>query len=163
MTEISFVWAEDLDGWIGKNHDLPWNVPADLKHFKEVTLGHPIVMGKTTYDSIGRPLPKRTNIVLTHQTIDNDKVLTFDNVDDLMDWIEKSGEAEVAIIGGARVFDQMMPQATVLYRTVINGHYDGDTKMPPLDYEQWHMVDRQPVEENGETICWFEKWILDEK
>ena len=67
MTAISFVWAEDLDGWIGKDNTLPWHVPADMRHFKQVTTGHPIIMGRRTYESIGRPLPHRENIVLTHR------------------------------------------------------------------------------------------------
>ena len=62
MTAISFVWAEDLDGWIGKDNTLPWHVPADMRHFKQVTTGHPIIMGRRTYESIGRPLPHRETL-----------------------------------------------------------------------------------------------------
>lgn len=69
----------------------------------------------------------------------------------------------MSVIGGAQVFAQLLDQATVLTRTVINGHYGGDTKMPPIDYDQWHRVSREPVEEAGQVVCWFEKWVLDVK
>ena len=68
MVKIAFIWAEDEAGWIGKDNDMPWHLSADLKHFKHLTSGHPVIMGKNTYLSLGRPLPKRTNIVVTRQT-----------------------------------------------------------------------------------------------
>lgn len=163
MTEVNFVWAEDLDGWIGKDQGLPWHVSADLRHFKQVTTGHPIVMGRSTYDSIGHPLPNRTNLVLSHHPIKDTGVTTFATISDLQQWVANCNADEVAIIGGARVFAQLLSQATVLTRTVINGHFAGDTKMPPINYDQWRLVDRQPVEENGQPVCWFEKWVLNVK
>lgn len=163
MTEVNFVWAEDLDGWIGKDQGLPWHVSADLRHFKKVTTGHPVVMGRSTYDSIGHPLPNRTNIVLSHHPVVDEGVTTFSTISSLQQWIASCHADEVAVIGGAKVFSQLLSQATVLTRTVINGHFAGDTKMPPINYDQWHLVDRQPVEENGQPVCWFEKWVLDVK
>ena len=159
MAKINFVWAEDLDGWIGKDNGVPWHVSADLHHFKEETMGHPVVMGRSTYDSIGRPLPKRLNIVLTHRDIADDRIQTFSSLLALQEWLDSSDE-EVMVIGGARLFEQLLPLANVLTRTVINGRFNGDTKMPPIDYDQWQLVDRQPVKENGTLVCWFEKWVL---
>lgn len=163
MTEVNFVWAEDLDGWIGKDQGLPWHVSADLRHFKQVTMGHPVVMGRSTYDSIGRPLPKRPNLVLSHHPVEDERVTTFQDIASLQRWLANCDIDEVAVIGGAKIFAQLLPQATVLTRTVINGHFAGDTKMPPISYDRWHLVDRQPVEEKGQPICWFEKWVLDVK
>lgn len=163
MTEVNFVWAEDLDGWIGKNHALPWHVSADLRHFKQETLDHPVVMGRRTYESIGRPLPRRENIVLTHRPVNDGRVRSFSAMADFNRWLAQTTADQVAVIGGAQIFSQLLDQATVLTRTVINGHYDGDTKMPPINYDQWHLASRQPVEEAGQVICWFEKWILDVK
>ena len=87
MTEVNFVWAADLDGWIGKDQGLPWHVSADLRHFKNVTLGQPVVMGRSTFDSIGRPLPNRTNVVLTHRPIADDRVITYSSVVELKEWL----------------------------------------------------------------------------
>lgn len=159
MAKINFVWAEDLDGWIGKDNGLPWHVSADMRHFKDVTMGHPVVMGRSTYDSIGRPLPKRLNIVLTHHEVADDRIKTFASLAALKTWLNSTDD-EVAVIGGARVFEQLLPLANVLTRTVINGHFNGDTKMPPINYDQWQLVDRQAVQENDRNVCWFEKWEL---
>ncbi len=74
MNQLDFIWAQDPDGYIGKNGTMPWHLPADLKHFKAVTLNHPVIMGANTFKSIGRPLPKRENIVLTHQKLDDAKI-----------------------------------------------------------------------------------------
>ncbi|MGM9906929.1 dihydrofolate reductase [Limosilactobacillus sp.] len=165
MTEISFVWAEDLDGWIGKDNALPWHVPADLRHFKQVTLGHPIIMGRRTYESIGRPLPHRENIVLTHHDLDASGITVVHDLASLKDYLGQLAENKVCVIGGAGVFAALLPLATVLERTVINGHYHGDTKMPPVDYSQWQLVGRQAVVTDGDSrpTCWFEQWRLNEE
>ena len=165
MTAISFVWAEDLDGWIGKDNALPWHVPADMRHFKRGTMGHPVVMGRRTYESIGRPLPHRENIVLTHQDRDIPGVTVVNGVAALRKLLDRlPADQDACVIGGAGVFDALLPLATGLERTVINGHYHGDTKMPPVDYSRWHLVDRQPVAGDGaEPVCWFEQWRLNEE
>lgn len=163
MTEVSFVWAEDLDGWIGKDNALPWHLPADMRHFRKVTTGHPIIMGRNTYESIGRPLPQRRNIVLTHQSLVEPGVEVVHDLAELRRLLRNLPADEVAcVIGGARVFAATLPLATVLERTVINGHYHGDTKMPPVDYSRWHLVDRQPVVDHSAAnpLCWFERWRL---
>lgn len=162
MTEIHFVWAEDLDGWIGKDKQLPWHCSADLRHFRQLTSGHPVVMGKSTYDSIGRPLPNRLNIVLTHSTHPIAGVTTVHSVAELQTLIKKLAQA-VYVIGGAGIFRQLLPMATVLNRTVINGHYRGDVKMPPVDYSRWQLVSQQTAAtlHGGQPDCQFETWHLD--
>ena len=163
MKKITYVWAEDLDGWIGKDGSLPWHVKADMQHFKRVTADHPVVMGRRTFDSIGRPLPGRQNIVLTHREIEDKRVVSFQNLADLKKWIKENSAPVVDIIGGGRLFTELMPLVPVLHRTIINGHYEGDTKMPPVNYDQWHLQDRQTVTKDGQPVCWFEEWQLNVK
>lgn len=160
MSEVSLIWAQDLDGWIGKDNKIPWHVAADMKFFKEKTSGHPIVMGRRTFASLGkRPLPRRQNIILTRQKLTMEGITIIHSVDELRCLMAQQ-PADYFVIGGANVYQQLLPVATRLYRTVINQHVDGDTKMPTIDYDRWHLVRRAPYEENGAIICWFEEWQL---
>lgn len=164
MTRISFVWAEDLEGWIGKNDTLPWHVPADMHHFVKVTTGCPVVMGRRTFESIGKPLPHRQNIVFTHQAFTQPGITVVHDLPQLRSWLNHhQSVTEVCIIGGAKIFALTQPLVNYLHRTVINGHYHGDVKMPPVDYSQWHLINRQPVVEKGRPVCWFEDWQLNVK
>lgn len=161
MAEISFVWAQDEAGWIGKDNDLPWHLPADLKHFKAVTLGKPIVMGYNTYVSIGRPLPKRENIVITHRDVDLSGVAVLHSVAELHDLLtHRLADQDVAIIGGAGLFNQTLALVNVLERTVVEGNFHGDKKMPLIDYDQWTLVKKEPVISDDPAIpsCQFERW-----
>lgn len=161
MKSLSYIWAEDLDGWIGKGGTLPWHLPADLKHFKSVTMNHPIIMGARTFDSIGRPLPKRDNIVVTHRDMTVPGVLTVHGVPELKRLLESQfADQQCFVIGGARLYQSLLPMAGELYRTVVLGHYHGDTKMPSLNYQQWHLLESEEVKSNQPTIpdCRFEHW-----
>lgn len=160
MREVNFIWAEDLDGWIGKDNQLPWHVSADQKHFRKLTANHPVIMGRKTYNSIGQPLPHRQNIVLTHQSIANDQITVVHDVETLDQLIGVLPDNQVYVIGGARIFSLMMPLVNKLERTIINGHYNGDVKMPPINYDQWHLLKRDEVNEDDQTSCWFETWEL---
>ena len=160
MREVNFIWAEDLDGWIGKDNQLPWHVSADLKHFRKLTANHPVIMGRKTYNSIGQPLPYRQNIVLTHQSIANDQITVVHDVETLDQLIDVLPDNQVYVIGGARIFSLMMPLVNKLERTIINGHYNGDVKMPPINYDQWHLLKRDEVNEDDQTSGWFETWEL---
>ena len=165
--KISFVWAEDEAGWIGKNGQLPWHLPADLKHFKTVTDHHPIVMGARTFASIGRPLPNRPNIVVSHHPVIMDQVTTVANIDDLMNLIHKryANQEEVCIIGGAGFFSQMLAHVNYLHRTIVVGNHHGDVKMIPLDYQRWQLIKKTPVynPETGALSCYFEEWVLNKE
>lgn len=163
MREVNFIWAEDLDGWIGKDNQIPWKVPVDLRHFKDLTTNHPIIMGRKTWNSIGRPLPNRQNIVLTHQAIANEDVTVIHDVETLDQLIDVLPDNNVFVIGGANIFSLVMPLATKLERTIINGHYDGDVKIPPINYDQWHLVKREEIKDGDNTECWFETWELNKK
>lgn len=126
---ISLVVAMAADRVIGKDNNMPWHLPSELKHFKAVTMGKPIVMGRRTYESIGRPLPGRHNIVLTRQRAElPDEVSVAANVEQAL---EQAGAVdEVMIIGGGEVYRQFLPLATRLYITEIDLAVDGDTRFP---------------------------------
>lgn len=123
------------NGVIGKDNGLPWHLPADLKHFKATTLGKPILMGRKTYQSIGKPLPGRTNIVLTRDARWSATGTVV--VGTLPEALRVAADApELAVIGGAEVFRLFLPVARRLHLTRILADFDGDTFFPPLD-EGW--------------------------
>lgn len=134
---ISFLWAQDENGLIGNNNELPWRLPADLKYFKETTMGRPIVMGRKTYESIGRPLPGRTNIILTRDTTyAAEGCLVFHSKEDLLGWIEDYG-SEAFITGGSEIFKLFLNNADRLYVTKIRATFEGDTYFPEIDWDHW--------------------------
>ena len=129
---------------IGKDNQMPWHLPADLKHFKAVTLGKPVIMGRKTYESIGKALPGRKNIVVTGNEayLLNDAVVA--NSCEAALKIAKMESQEVMIIGGGAIYEAFLPQAQSLYLTFINADIDGDTVFP--DYEaagDWKVSNKQ--------------------
>lgn len=125
-----------LNAVIGKDNRLPWHLPADLKRFKDLTMGHTIVMGRKTWDSINRLLPGRRTVVVTrnpHLKIEGAQV-----VDSLQAALACTGsEAEIFVIGGEEIFRQAMPHADRIYLTVVESTFEGDTYMPAIDPQQW--------------------------
>ena len=142
MAIISFVVAMARNGVIGKDNQLPWRLPADLRHFKAVTMGKPVVMGRRTYESIGRPLPGRTNIVVTR-----DPAYTTEGcvvVHSVEEALTATGAAEeVMIIGGAELYRQLLPRADRIYLTRIEEDVAGDTYFPQLDADRWRERSRE--------------------
>ncbi len=138
---ISLIVAVSQNGVIGANNKLPWRLPADLKRFKELTMGHPILMGRKTFESIGKPLPGRTNIVITRQKdFACCGALTGPSLEKAL---EMCGDAEeVFVIGGAEIFQQALPLADKIYLTVIHQDFDGDARFT-FDKNSWHEVSRQ--------------------
>jgi len=140
--KVSLVVAMDENRLIGAGNRLPWRLPADLKHFKRITMGHPIVMGRRTWESIGRPLPGRTNIVVTGQPGYQAEGAVV--VDSLAAAKEAAGDCdELMIIGGAHLYEQIMAEADRIYLTEIHARFEGDTWFPELDDEQWTCVSRE--------------------
>ncbi|MDB2363881.1 dihydrofolate reductase [Flavobacteriales bacterium] len=132
---VSIVVATAQNNVIGNDNDLIWHLPADLKHFKSVTSGSSIVMGRKTYESIGRPLPKRENIIITRQTgllIEGCVV-----VNSLQEAINKAESEEVFIIGGGEIYKQAMEIADKIYLTKIHQDFEGDTMFPEIDPNVW--------------------------
>lgn len=137
---ISLVVAMARNGVIGRDNALPWRLPEDLKHFKAVTLGRPVLMGRKTFDSIGKPLPGRTNLVLTRDGgWRADGVVVVHSVREAL---ERAHDApELAGIGGADVFRMLLPLASRIYLTRIEAEIPGDTVFPPVDLSRWVELD----------------------
>ncbi len=133
------------NGVIGRNGDLPWRLPADLKHFKAMTMGKPIVMGRKTWESIGKPLPGRENIVVTR---DRGYVAPGGRVSHTLDEALAAAGAvpEIMVIGGAQLYALAMPRATRLYLTRVDADISGDTLFPPLEPGRWRLVRRSALQ-----------------
>jgi dihydrofolate reductase len=146
---ISLIVAVAENGVIGRDGDLPWRIPADLKFFKDTTTGHPIVMGRKTHQSIGRALPGRTNIVVTRDPeFSGDDIAV---VGDLDSALAAAGEAdEVMVIGGAQIYAMALPRAKRIYLTEVHITADGDTRFPELDRGIWSETARvdHPAEDD---------------
>jgi len=124
------------NGVIGRDNTLPWHLPEDLKHFKAVTLGKPILMGRRTYESIGKPLPGRTNLVMTRNAAwHTDGAVTVHSIGEAMSLTQAA--PELAGIGGAEIFRLLLPQAARIYLTRVHADIAGDAVFPALDTEQW--------------------------
>lgn len=147
---ISLIVATDEKNGIGKNNQLPWHLPADLKHFKMLTTGHPIIMGRKTFDSIGKALPNRRNIVISRQDdYIAEGATVVSSLQDAFDLC--NDEDEAFVIGGAQIFEQALPQADVLYLTVIHHQFDADTFFPEINENDWIAAEsliHEPDEKN---------------
>ena len=139
---MSIIVAMDERDVIGHEGRLPWRLPADLKRFKALTMGKPVVMGRKTWESIGKPLPGRHNIVVTRQRDYAAPGVTV--VDSLATALAAAGEvAEVCIIGGAEIYRLALPITDVLHVTRVHATVDGDTRFPEIDPADWQQVSRQ--------------------
>ena len=139
--KLSMIAAMGRNRVIGKDNDMPWHLPADLQHFKKTTLGSPIIMGRKTYDSIGRPLPGRLNIILSRNTelvIEGCSVVN--SLEDAIGLAEKTNASEIFITGGAHLYNKFLENADRLYLTLIDEEYDGDTYFPDYTQFSWQEV-----------------------
>ena len=146
---INIVVAIASNNAIGKNNKLLWHLPKDLKHFKELTTGHTVIMGRKTFDSVGRPLPNRRNIVVTRQIISIEGCEVVNSLDAAL--ALASGEAEVDIVGGAEIYRQAIHLTNIIHLTIVHQNFDADTFFPEIDYNEWKEVSRedyQPDEKN---------------
>lgn len=146
---VRVVVAYAANRTIGRDNTLPWRLPGDLAHFKATTMGRPIIMGRKTWESLGRPLPGRQNIVITRNADYQAQGATI--VPSLEAALQACADApEACIIGGAQIYAQALPLANVISATEVHATVDGDAHFPALDKEQWHETWRtiQP-EENG--------------
>ncbi|SDZ92161.1 dihydrofolate reductase [Pedobacter hartonius] len=148
---ISIMVAIAENHGIGKDNQLLWHLPADLKHFKETTSGHTVIMGRKTFESVGKPLPRRRNIVITRNTSleipGADVVNTLDAAIALCDENE-----EVFIVGGAEIYKMAMAVTDKIYLTVVKGTFDADTFFPLIDPDLWKEIDSisfEPDEKNA--------------
>lgn len=153
--EIVLVAALGRNRVIGADGGMPWHLPADLKHFKAVTLGHPIIMGRRTFESIGRPLPGRRNIVLsTSMDESGDGVDVFGSLDQALSAID---DETVMVIGGGMLYAQALPRADRLELTFVDAEPDGDTHFPPIDRHEWRLtaMQRRGADDDNEYALTF--------
>lgn len=145
---ISLMVAHDPNRVIGKDNQLPWHIPEDLAYFKKHTVGKGIVMGRNTYESIGRPLPKRLNIVVSrNESLQIEGTDVVNSLDDAIR-IAKQVHDEVMIIGGEQIFRSILPRADRLYITLIHKEYDGDTFFPEYG-DEWQLVSESERLDSG--------------
>lgn len=135
---------------IGRDNGLPWRIPGDMKFFKATTMGKPIIMGRKTYESIGKPLPGRTNIVVTRDTNWSvGGVDVFNSLDGAIahgrEVAARDGVSEVCIIGGAEIYKQALAQTDVIYLTEVLGEVEGDTVLSEFDDADWQVVMRSDI------------------
>ena len=157
--KVSLIVAAADNGVIGRRNELPWRLSADLRRFKELTMGHAIIMGRKTYESIGRPLPGRRMIIITRQpTFAAPSAEVVGSLDDALAAAVQQGEDEAFIIGGAEIFAQAMTRAERLFLTRVHAEVEGDVYFPPLDPKSWRQTAarRHDADANNEYPYSFE-------
>ncbi|KWW22374.1 dihydrofolate reductase [Peribacillus simplex] len=159
---ISLIVAMDQNRVIGNDNQLPWHLPADLQYFKKVTLGHPIVMGRKTFESIGRVLPGRENVIVTrNQGFKAVGCVVLHDISQIKTYADNRDD-EVFVIGGAEIFKEILPFADRLYITEIHETFAGDTFFPAIEENEWEKVSsiRGTVDEKN---CFAHDFIILQK
>lgn len=155
--KISLIWAMTEDRVIGIENSLPWKLPSDMKWFRQHTLGKPIIMGRTTFESFGaKPLPQRLNIIVSRDSrFEAQDAVVVDSISAALEQVKDADE--VMIIGGASVYAQTLPLAQRLYLTLVHADVKGDAWFPQFDLNQWREVDRQKHEADDKNpyACTF--------
>ncbi|MDO9141701.1 MAG: type 3 dihydrofolate reductase [Methylobacter sp.] len=160
--KISLIVAMASNRVIGLDNKMPWHLSADLKKFKQITLGAPILMGRKTYESIGRPLPGRTNIIISRNPeYHQPGCLVFNDIKQAL--ARCSDANEVFIIGGSDFYRSMLPVADTLYLTQIHQDFDGDTFFPELDAAQWLEVAREDVNDDPDAAFSYSFLTLEKR
>ena len=158
--KISLIVAFDENRLIGRDNGLPWHLPADLKHFKSLTMGHYMIMGRKTFESIGKPLPGRTSVIITRQTdyVAEGCIVTQNFTEAMMSC---TGQSEIFIIGGAQIFECTLPLADKLYITQIHHGVEGDTFFPEINIAEWELISEEEhkADEKNQFDFSFQVWI----
>lgn len=158
---ISLIAAVAENGVIGRDNELVWRLPDDFKYFKQTTSHHPVLMGRKTFESLGKPLPNRLNVVITrNEDYRPDGVTVVDSLPKAIEEAQKTGAAEAFVIGGAEIYKQAIPNADRLYLTEVKGSFEGDTRFPAYDKTEWEEVSRQhhPADERHAVAFDFVVW-----
>ncbi|MBN1378309.1 MAG: dihydrofolate reductase [Gammaproteobacteria bacterium] len=155
---LSLIVAMDRNRVIGKDGQLPWHLSADLKHFKAITMGKPIIMGRKTFDSIGRPLPGRRNIVVTRHK--GFHVHGCECVENLAQAIELSnGDSEAVIIGGAQIYRSALPLVERMYITLIEHEFDGDAWFPEYNHAEWNLIESEKHRQQDDKTGFYYQFM----
>jgi len=161
---ISIIVAMDEGRLIGNEGGMPWHLPADLKFFKSVTMGKPVIMGRSTWESIGKALPGRTNIVITRNTsFQAEDCRLAHSVDEALAIAKEESAEEVMIIGGSGIYEQTLDRVDRLYLTKIAAHLIGNAHFPVINPDEWQEVTRQEHKADGENPFDLEFVVLDRK
>jgi len=163
--DVSIIVAKSRNHAIGLNNQMPWHISADLKRFKEITTGHFVVMGRNTYESIGKPLPNRTNIVITrNKSYQAPGCLVMHSIDQALFHAKQHHESEVFIIGGSQLYKEALEFADIIYLTEIDADFEGDVFFPEIDFSQWHLVTKETfhAQQTGQPFSYsfitLERW-----
>jgi dihydrofolate reductase len=159
---ISLIAAMAANRVIGQGNGLPWRLPADMKRFKALTMGHTLVMGRKTYDSVGYPLPGRKTVVITRRPDwTAEGVEVAHSLDEALRLAEGLGGGEVLIAGGGEIFAEALPRADRIYLTRIEQDFPGDTVFPQLDAAAWRLVEQEHHDAGGDNPYAFSFEVLD--
>ena len=141
---ISAIVAMAENRVIGKNNQLPWRLPADLRHFKAITTGHPVLMGRKTYESIGKPLPNRTNIIMTRNpSYQAPGCIVVTSIQGAIQSAISTKSLELFIIGGEEIYKQFLPYIQKMYLTLIHHTFEGDAFFPEINWEEWNETNHE--------------------
>ena len=160
--KISAIVAMDSQNGIGVNNQLPWHLPNDLKFFKSVTMGKPIIMGRKTYESLGRPLPGRLNVVISSQQVAApESVVVLNSIEAALAYVAQQGTEEVFIIGGGQIFAAPLPILNTLYITEVHTPVAADIFFPEISMEDWSLdwEEEHPVDELHQFAYTFKKYL----
>jgi len=150
--DIEIVAAFGKNGEMGLNNRLPWvRIPSDMDRFRKLTIGHPIIMGRKTFDSIGRPLPKRVNIILSHSMTQQRKLYVATSLQEAISIAVELGYSKVFIVGGQQIFKEALSAhklVTGMHLTTIDAYFEADTFFPQFDTSEWEIVDAQHIADN---------------
>ena len=159
---ISLIVAMDENRVIGYKNKLPWNLPSELKYFRETTKGKPVIMGRKTHESIGRPMPERLNIIITRdKNYRTDNCIIVNNVHDAIK--ATKGSSEIIVIGGAEIYKLFLPIANRLYVTKVHGAFKGDTYFPEFNENEWVKVKEKFFEKDNENKYSYTIMVLERK
>ena len=153
---VSIIAAMDRNHLIGNKNQLPWHLPADFAHFKSVTMGKPIVMGRKTFESIGKPLPGRANIVLSRNPdIRLEGVVCVSSFEDAVSAVPDA--EEIMIIGGSSIYEMLLPQVNRMYLTYVDAEFEGDAWFPGFEESLWQEINTEtrPADEKNLYDCRF--------
>ena len=157
---VSLVVAASANNVIGKDNKLLWKLPNDMRFFKNVTWGMPVIMGRKTYESLAQPLPGRKNIVLSRQPLESEGAIVVKNLEDALFLVKQMDVKEAMVIGGGEIYRLAWEKAKRIYLTRVDAEFEGDTFFPALDPKQWKMI-RQENHEADEKHAYgysFQVW-----
>lgn len=159
--DIKIIVAVAQNLAIGLNNNLPWHLPNDFKYFKQTTLDSYCIMGRRSFESLGKPLPNRTNVVVTRQaSLQLDGATVVNSLQAGIDLAKANHQTECFIIGGAQIYAQALAMATHFYITKVHGDYRADTFFPPVNWQHWHLQWQQhhPADDRHKVAFTFERY-----